>query len=110
MILFQAAMKIGGKFLWQMNVLVEASYKRVWTALQRHDLCPQADAGTSGLTELKAGIAWFSQIISSQSSFLPVKSKLRGFQPGFTINQGRLSQRFWGPSVLSRSQCQLGES
>ena len=93
-------MKIGGKFPWLMNAPVEASYERVWPALQRHDLCLQADDWTSGLTQLKAEIVWFSQIISSESSFLPVKSKVRGFLPVFHNKLGVAQPEFLGTLQL----------
>lgn len=79
MIMLQEAEKIRGKFPWCVNVGIKASGERAWPGLQSHFLGLQAHAWTCGLTELKAGSAWSSQIILSQSSFLPVKSQLRGF-------------------------------
>lgn len=91
-------MKIRGKFPWFMNAQVKASYERVWPGLQRHVLCLQAGAWTCGLTALKAGIAWFSQIISFQSSFPPMKSELTGFQPVFHNKPERAQPEILGPS------------
>ena len=101
-------MKIRGKFPWFMNAQVKASYERVWPGLQRHVLCLQADAWTCGLIELKAGIAWFSQIISFQSSSPPMKSELPGFQPVFHNKPERAQPEILGPSSSVQMPALIG--
>lgn len=101
MVVFQEGIKIRGRFLRFPNEWVKASYERMWLAHKRHFLCFKADAWKCGLTEFKAALLdptkpYHPKAFSHQWSLSSKDSS-----PCFTVNRGRLSQRFWDPSALS---------